>query len=93
MNADIHSAQTNIHELFIARDVIDMAKDYAEDYYVLEYLSDFAFNLARLYEDSAVDWDSIFSVLDQAYSRKDSAVLGQLTTIYNKVVAQIDASK
>ena len=93
MNTGIHSAQTNIHELFIARDVIDMAKDYVGDYNALEYLSSFAFSLARLHEDSTIDWDSIFSILEQAYTRKDSAVIEQLTPIYNKVAAQIDASK
>lgn len=87
MSADIQSSQNNVHELFIARDIIDMATDYAEDYYTLEYLSDFAFNLARLHQDSSVDWDTIFSALDQAYSHKDSTALKRLAPIYDKVSA------
>ena len=93
MNNDAQDLQNKAQELFIARDIIDMAKDYADDFDALEYLSGFAFSLARLHGDNIVDWDSIFSILDQAYSRKDSAVLSGLTVIYDKVVSHIESSK
>ncbi len=84
--------QNNIHELFIARDIMDMANEYAKDFYILEQLSDFTFNLARLHEDSTVDWDTIFSILDQAYSNKNASIIRQLEPIYRKINASINNS-
>jgi hypothetical protein len=79
-------------QLLIARDIIDMAREYSEDYDVLEYLSNFCFNLARIHTDTepSMDWDEMFSILDQSYVNKDSSLLPRLDSIYKKVSAQLD---
>lgn len=55
-------------QYILARDMIDMIRDYRTDADALEYLDSFAFSLAMIAgEDSAVDWHKISSVCDQAW--------------------------
>lgn len=55
-------------QYILARDTIDMIRDYANDANVLEYLDSFCFSLARLFEESKlVDWDTLASICDQRY--------------------------
>lgn len=55
-------------QAILARDMIDMIRDYQNDPDALEYLDSFAFSLARgLEDDSVVSWDSIAGVCDQRY--------------------------
>lgn len=90
-----HMASDSKHltpHLFIARDIIDMARDYTDDFDALEYLSSICFNLARTFEgsDSPIDWDDLFSILEQAYFSKDSSRLADLNATYSKVVIRIE---
>ncbi len=84
-------------QLLIARDIIDMARDYAGDYDVLEYLSNICFNLGQMHDgDDAtcpVDWDGLFSILDEAYSRQDSSCVKKLDGMYRAVVRGLEAGR
>ena len=52
----------------LAQDIIHAARAYHSDAQALEYLSDFAFSLARWLNDtSVVEWDNIHSVCEQRY--------------------------
>ncbi len=55
-------------QAILARDMIDMIRDYQDDADVLEYLESFAFSIARLMESGrAVNWDNIAGICDQRY--------------------------
>ena len=57
-------------QAILARDIIDMARDYSEDPEVLEYISRMCFTLFMLFEDDpnkAIDWHELFSVYDKKY--------------------------
>ena len=55
-------------QAILARDMIQMIQQYADNADVLEYLESFAFSLARGLEDtSVVSWDDIAGVCDQRY--------------------------
>lgn len=52
----------------LAQEIIHAARVYHSDAQALEYLSDFAFSLARWLNDtSVVEWDNIHSVCEQRY--------------------------
>lgn len=88
------SENINRSHLFIARDIIDMARDYKSDYTVIEYLSSICFNLARISEGqkaaSSVDWDVLFSILDTAYSHRDHSIIERLDPPYRLIVSKIE---
>ena len=55
-------------QAIIARDMIQMIRENADNSDVLEYLDSFAFSLAHGLEDSSiVSWDDLASVCDQRY--------------------------
>lgn len=55
-------------QAILARDMIQMIRENADKYQILQYLESFAFSLARGLEDtSVVSWDDIASVCDQRY--------------------------
>lgn len=55
-------------QAILARDMIQMIRENADNYQVLQYLESFAFSLARGLEDaSVVSWDDIAGVCDQRY--------------------------
>ena len=55
-------------QALLARDMIQMIRDYADNADILEYLESFAFSLARGLDDaSVVSWDDIAGVCDQRY--------------------------
>lgn len=75
-------------QLILARDIIDMAREYSDDCRVLEYLQDFAFCIARMTDgdkNNIVDWDTIHSVLDQAWHNNDPRAITQLDTVYTTI--------
>ena len=52
-------------QAILARDIIDMIRNYQNNPDVLEYLDSFTFSLARGLEDtSVVSWDDIAGVCD-----------------------------
>lgn len=52
----------------LARDMIQMIRENADNSDILEYLDSFTFSLARGLEDtSVVSWDNIAGVCDQRY--------------------------
>jgi hypothetical protein len=60
------------NQAVLIRDMIDMYHEYSADVAVVEYLSNFAFNMARIAEENKIDdknldWDLLFSFLDQKY--------------------------
>lgn len=61
-------------EAIIAREIMDLGKEYSTDPSVLESLSEICFTFSRFLEtvgrpeESVVDWDKIFSIYDQAYT-------------------------
>ncbi len=55
-------------QAILARDMIQMIRENADNSDALEYLDGFAFSLARGLEDSSVvSWDDLASVCDQRY--------------------------
>ena len=55
-------------QAILARDIIQMIRENADSYEVLQYLEGFASSLARGLEDrSVVSWDDIAGVCDQRY--------------------------
>lgn len=55
-------------QAILARDMIQMIRENADNYQVLQYLESFASSLARGLEDvSVVSWDDIAGVCDQRY--------------------------
>ena len=55
-------------QAILARDMIQMIRENADNSDVLEYLDSFAFSLALGLEDSSVvSWDDLASVCDQRY--------------------------
>lgn len=55
-------------EAFLARDIIQMIREYQDDANVLEYLESFSASIARMIESTAVvDWDDIAGICDQRY--------------------------
>ena len=62
-------------EAIIAREIMDLGKEYSTDTSILESLSEICFTFGRFLEatdqseKSMVDWDAIFSAYDQAYTR------------------------
>ena len=56
-------------QAILARDMIQMIREYADNSDVLEeYLDSFAFSLARGLENSSVvSWDNLASICDQRY--------------------------
>jgi len=56
-------------QAILARDMIQMIREYADNSDVLEYLDSFAFSLARGLEDSSVvSWDDLASIDQRYYS-------------------------
>ena len=54
--------------MILARDLIDMIRDFPDDSNTLEYINSFAFSLARIFgTDSLINWDEIASICDQRY--------------------------
>ena len=52
----------------LARDMIQMIRENADNSDILEYLDGFAFSLARGLDDSSVvSWDDLASICDQRY--------------------------
>lgn len=55
-------------QAILARDMIQMIRENADNYHELQYLEGFAFSLARGLEDtSVVSWDDIAGICDQRY--------------------------
>ncbi|NLA43248.1 hypothetical protein GX865_03825 [Candidatus Saccharibacteria bacterium] len=56
------------YQYILARDTIDMIRDYQNDTGVLEYLDSLCFSIARLVEGkSVVEWGDLASICDQRY--------------------------
>jgi len=60
------------NQAVMMRDMIDMYRDYNTDSSIIEYLSNLAFSIARIIEennlgDDRLNWDDLFSFLDQKY--------------------------
>ncbi len=55
-------------QAFLARDIIDMIREYKDDANVLEYLERFSTSISRLVgSDAIVNWDDITGICDQRY--------------------------
>lgn len=55
-------------QAFLARDIIDMIREYTDDAHVLEYLERFSASISQLVGSAAiVNWDDITGVCDQRY--------------------------
>ena len=55
-------------QAILARDMIQMIRENANNSDILEYLDSFAFSLARGLENSSVvSWDNLASICDQRY--------------------------
>jgi len=55
-------------EAILARDMIQMIREYKDDANVLEYIESFASSVARLVEsDDVVNWETIAGICDQRY--------------------------
>jgi hypothetical protein len=58
------------HLAILARDIIDMAREYSDDTNALECISSMCFSLFMIYENnSTIDWHELFSTYDQRYYR------------------------
>lgn len=55
-------------QAFLARDIIQMIKEYKDDANVLEYIESFSASIARMVENTTVvNWDDIAGICDQRY--------------------------
>ncbi|OGL22351.1 hypothetical protein A2707_03425 [Candidatus Saccharibacteria bacterium RIFCSPHIGHO2_01_FULL_45_15] len=80
-------------QLILARDIIDMAREYSDDHDALEYLRDFTFCIARMTdggEKEVVDWNTIHAALDQAWHNNDSRAITQLDSVYIIIESRLD---
>lgn len=86
------------YELYLVRDIIDMALEYSTDKNTLEYISSNCFNLDMIFENShsGIKWHEVFNILDswaftedvnQAAFQRDIEVLTKLRNTYQ---SQID---
>lgn len=59
---------TQQQQAILARDMIDMAREYGDDANALEYISSMCFTLYMLFEDDpTIDWHELFSIYDNKY--------------------------
>lgn len=57
-----------LQQMILARDIIDMIRDFPDNADALEYIDSFTFSLARIFDaDSLISWDDIASICDQRY--------------------------
>ena len=83
-------------QAILARDMIDMIRDYSDDAGILEYADSLCFSIARILEDkSVVAWDDISSICDQAwYAMKQGDTVeidhNKLNALYDKYSKKID---
>lgn len=55
-------------QYILARDTIDMIRDFADNSEVLEYIESLCFSIARILEkQSVVEWGELASICDQRY--------------------------
>jgi hypothetical protein len=55
-------------EAILARDIIQMIREYKDDANILEYLEGFSSSIARLVESKeVVNWEDIAGICDQRY--------------------------
>jgi hypothetical protein len=78
------------NQAILIRDMIDMYREHSLDTSIIEYLSNFAFNMARIVEennikDRQLDWNILFSFLDQKY-QQTMVIIDEtkINTLYNK---------
>lgn len=89
----------NQQQAILARDMIDMIREYPDDADALEYINSFSFSLARIFEgDSLISWDEIASVCDQRYYslRQDDPVpldINALNKLYESALRHIEKNK
>lgn len=75
-------------EALLARDIIQMIREYKDDANVLEYLEGFSSSIARLVDSTAVvNWDDITGICDQRYF---SINKGQPLALNNKLLDQCE---
>ncbi len=85
-------------QYILARDMIDMIRDYSDDADILEYADSLCFSIARILEDkSVVAWDDISSVCDQAWYAMKQGDAGEidrdkLNALYDEYCKKIEAS-
>ncbi len=80
-----------INQAILARDIIDMVREYNNDANVLEYISNFCFQLDLITEeagiaDKNINWNDIFSFYDQKYynlSQNNKSKIDE--TVVNKI--------
>lgn len=83
-------------QYILARDMIDMIRDYKNDAQALEYIDSFSFALARMFDgENAVQWHEISSVCDQAwYAMKQGEIVSidmkKLDAIYSLCEKKIE---
>jgi|GEM_PF-1869540 len=75
-------------EALLARDIIQMIREYKDDANVLEYLEGFSASIARLVDSTAVvNWDDIAGICDQRYF---SINKGEPLDLNNKLLDQCE---
>ena len=84
-------------QAILARDMIDMIRDYSDDADILEYDDSLCFSIARILEgNSVVAWDDISSICDQAwYAMKQGDTVeidhNKLDALYDKYSKKIES--
>ena len=77
-------------QAILARDTIQMIREYKDDANVLEYLEGFSSSIARLVDSTAVvNWDDIAGICDQRYF---SINKGQPLDLNDKLLDQCERS-
>lgn len=88
-------------QYILARDMIDMIRDYEKDANVLEYVDGFCFSIARILGGkSVVEWDELADICDQGYSSLkaggsvsfDRARLDRMYVKYENMINKPDAN-
>ena len=85
-------------QYILARDTIDMIRDYSNNADILEYADSLCFSIARILEDkSVVAWDDISGMCDQVwYAMKQGDAVeidrNKLDALYDEYNKKIEAA-
>lgn len=86
-----------VHQAILARDIIDMARDNADNADILEYIESLCWELFLIFREqqkTAIDWSVLHGAYDQRYialrEGRKTEDLSEVNTIYAKATIVIE---
>lgn len=96
-------SKIEVNQAILVRDIIDMAREYKDDANVIEYISNFCFQLGLISEECGValkniNWCDVFSHYDERYyklSQKGTSVVDEsaVNKVYDYAVSLVEFNK